>query len=245
MGDDPVPSLTRSQLAEAFSNSTLPFKVDVVYCSDVSLRFREEIKKTSISFASVGRRQRSKRLPQIVPAGQWRRSGLNDLARNPNRCSLCPVRHVVARLGIRALVIHSVSPRRERHMAGTTLSTKSTVPASEEAAPPAATANGSRQPRQPEKKIGPFAGGVGVAIWLNQIELQDGGSRMVRSITVAPRRYFDKESNQWKDAGSYNPSDLPALIFALTQAQAYCYTVPLPGESEPGGTGEPRDDVPF
>lgn len=107
-------------------------------------------------------------------------------------------------------------------------------------------ASAERTPRQPEKKIGPFAGGVGVAIWLNQAEAPDGSTRQYRSISIAPRRYFDKESNQWKDAGSYSQTDLPALIFCLTQAQAYCYTVPLPGDTtsangEHGGDGE----VPF
>ena len=79
----------------------------------------------------------------------------------------------------------------------------------------------------PEKKIGPFANGVGTCIWLNTIETEQG-PRQVRSITVNARRYFDRESNQWKDAGGYNPSDLPALIFALTKAQEYCYETPLP-----------------
>jgi hypothetical protein len=107
------------------------------------------------------------------------------------------------------------------------------------AAPAASTRPSERSPRSPEKKIGPFAGGVGVAVWLNQTETNDGGSRLFRSITVAPRRYFDKESNQWKDAPSYNPTDLPALIFALTQAQAYCYTTPLPGEATDEEGGHP------
>ena len=95
----------------------------------------------------------------------------------------------------------------------------------------------------PEKKIGPFANGVGVSIWLNKIETEQG-SRQVRSITVNPRRYFDRESNEWKDASSYNPSDLPALIFALTKAQEYCYETPLPGgddsETPPAPDGEER-----
>ncbi len=118
------------------------------------------------------------------------------------------------------------------------MASKSPLPAAAAATPPpAAKSSGgeNRGPRHPEKKIGPFAGGVGVAIWLNQVETTDGSPRPMRSITIAPRRYFDKESNQWKDAMSSNPSDLPALIFALTQAQAYCYTTPLPGEE----SGEP------
>lgn len=84
--------------------------------------------------------------------------------------------------------------------------------------------------RPPEKKIGPFAAGIGVAIWLNQIDTSDG-PQQIRSITIAPRRYFDRESNEWKDAPSFRPSDLPALIFALQKAQEFCYTQPLPDQN--------------
>lgn len=96
---------------------------------------------------------------------------------------------------------------------------------------------GGRTKQPPEKKIGPFANGVGVSIWLNTIETEQG-SRQVRSISINPRRFFDRESSQWKDAGGYNPSDLPALIFALTKAQEYCYETPLPD------SGTPREDAP-
>ncbi len=114
---------------------------------------------------------------------------------------------------------------------------RSQRPAPETEPPPPSA---ERSHRQPEKRIGPFAGGVGVAVWLNQAELPDGGTRTFRSITVAPRRYFDKQSNQWKDAPSYNPTDLPALIFALQEAQAYCFTTPLPG-----GELEDSEPIPF
>lgn len=100
--------------------------------------------------------------------------------------------------------------------------------------------SGGRTKQPPEKKVGPFANGVGVSIWLNTIETEQG-ARQVRSITINPRRYFDRESSQWKDAGGYNPSDLPALIFALTKAQEYCYEAPLP---DGNGTREeaPQDE---
>lgn len=91
----------------------------------------------------------------------------------------------------------------------------------------------SKPRTQPEKKIGPFAGGIGVAIWLNTVETDDG-PKQFRSITIAPRRYQDRETGEWKDAGSYNPSDLPALIFALGKAQEYVFTTPLPGQTETG-----------
>ena len=88
----------------------------------------------------------------------------------------------------------------------------------------------------PEKKIGPFASGVGVAIWLNTTETDDG-PRSFRSITINPRRYYDKQDKEWRDAGSYNPADLPALIFALQKAQEYVYETPLPGQDGEGSAG--------
>jgi hypothetical protein len=95
---------------------------------------------------------------------------------------------------------------------------------------PPASGKPQRQPRLPERKIGPFPGGVGVAIWINQAEAEQG-SRSFRSITINPRRYFDQESKQWIDAKSYNPSDLPSLIFALQKAQEYVYETPLPEQA--------------
>jgi hypothetical protein len=87
-------------------------------------------------------------------------------------------------------------------------------------------------PKGPEKKFGPFPAGIGVAIWINTVET-DSGPRKIRSITLNPRRYFDREAEEWRDSGSYHPGDIPALIFALTKAQEYVFTTPLPGE-EPG-----------
>ncbi len=103
--------------------------------------------------------------------------------------------------------------------------------------------------RHPEKKIGPFANGVGVCVWLNTIET-DNGPKMLRSITINERRYFDQESQQWKGIASYNPADLPALLFAITKAQEYCYETPIPGQpaGEAGaqGNGAPAgEEIPF
>lgn len=107
------------------------------------------------------------------------------------------------------------------------------------------SASSTRAPKvPPEKKVGPFANGVGVSIWLNKIET-DQGPKQVRSITINPRRYFDRESSQWKDSSSYNPSDLPALIFALTKAQEYCYETPLPEAAAGEGTQAPEDEEVF
>lgn len=99
----------------------------------------------------------------------------------------------------------------------------------------------TRQP--PEKKIGPFAGGIGVAIWINTID-SESGPRQFRSITIAPRRYLDRETGQWKDSGSFNPSDLPALIFALQKAQEYVFTTPL-HEHETEGENGSNEAEPF
>lgn len=101
-----------------------------------------------------------------------------------------------------------------------------------------------RQQRSPpELKIGPFAGGIGVAIWLNTAETDDG-PKQFRSITIAPRRYQDRQTGEWKDAGSFNPSDLPALIFALQKAQEYVFTKPLPGQDSAADNGS-SDPTPF
>ena len=69
-------------------------------------------------------------------------------------------------------------------------------------------------PRRPERKWGPFHGGVGVAVWLNEVETADG-KRWFRSITVAPRRYLDEKTGKWEDASSLRTTDLPSLILAL------------------------------
>ena len=86
----------------------------------------------------------------------------------------------------------------------------------------------------PEKKIGPYPGGIGVAIWVNTAKTDDG-PRTFRSITLSPRRYKDPESGEWKDANSFRPGDLPALIFALQKALEFVYTNPLAGEQESDG----------
>ena len=86
---------------------------------------------------------------------------------------------------------------------------------------------------RPEKKIGPYPGGIGVAIWLNEIET-DNGPRKLRSITISPRRYRDPETGEWRDSSSYRPGDLPALVFALNKALDYMFSTPIPGEEEAG-----------
>ncbi len=105
---------------------------------------------------------------------------------------------------------------------------------------PQTTSSSNKPKKQPEKKIGPFANGIGACVWINTIET-DNGPRTVRSITVNPRRYFDRESNQWRDSASFNPADLPALIFSLQKALEFVFEQPLPASTdEPQeGNGEP------
>ena len=105
---------------------------------------------------------------------------------------------------------------------------------------PSPTQGRTRQP--PEKKIGPFSGGIGVAIWLNTVETDDG-ARQYRSITIAPRRYQDKKTGEWKDSGGFAPSDLPALIFALQKAQEFVFTKPLPEHD--ANNSSSSDEQPF
>lgn len=87
------------------------------------------------------------------------------------------------------------------------------------------------QKNTPEKKIGPYPGGIGVAIWTNEAQTDDG-PRTFRSITISPRRYRDKQSGEWKDSNSFQAGDLPALIFALQKALEFVYTNPLPGSEQ-------------
>ena len=96
-----------------------------------------------------------------------------------------------------------------------------------------------RSSTPPEKKFGPYPGGVGVAVWLNTIDT-DRGQRQVRSITISPRRYRDAKTGEWKDSSFFSLGDLPALIFALEKAQEFCYTTPLSGQDD-----DSQGEVPY
>lgn len=98
----------------------------------------------------------------------------------------------------------------------------------------AAKAKRAQQPaRRPEKKIGPFHNGLGIAIWLNTVET-DQGTRYFRSVSIAPRRFRDPKDGAWKDAKSYRPVDLATIALALDAARAYCSSTPLPGQPVDG-----------
>lgn len=101
--------------------------------------------------------------------------------------------------------------------------------------------------KPPELKIGPFQGGIGVAVWLNQIQTESG-PKTIRSISIAPRRYLDKQTGEWKDSGSFRPGDLTALILALEKAREHCLMRPLPGEESVDDrmAGTPADgEIPY
>src|SRR3989442_15883503 len=83
------------------------------------------------------------------------------------------------------------------------------------------------EPRYPEAKWGPFAGGTGVAVWLSEFVV-DGITKYARNITFAPRRFRDRKTGEWRD-GAYRPVDLPALLLAIQAAHNYCLSTPLPG----------------
>ncbi len=88
-------------------------------------------------------------------------------------------------------------------------------------------------PRRPERKIGPFHNGLGVSIWLNQVETEQG-TRYFRSISLAPRRYRDNRTGEWKDATSYRPIDLGVIQLAIAEALRFCANNPLPGQAIDG-----------
>ena len=69
-------------------------------------------------------------------------------------------------------------------------------------------------PRYPEKKYGPFHGGVGLAIWLNEVETEDG-IRYFRSCTLQPRRYRDKKTGEYIffDCSAQTPSGRVSLCY--------------------------------
>ena len=90
--------------------------------------------------------------------------------------------------------------------------------------------------RQPEKKFGPYPGGISVPDWLNDVET-DAGTRQARNVTTSPRRYRDPQSGDWRD-GSFRPSDIPALLFGLQQALEFIFTHPISGQEERDGDAQ-------
>lgn len=102
----------------------------------------------------------------------------------------------------------------------------------------------SEKKRPPEKKISPVNSGISVAIWLNEVQT-DNGTRFFRSITIEPRRYKDRRTGKWEDASSFGPVDLPLLLYALEQARDYVFSEPLPGQDRDASSESAGEDVPY
>ena len=92
-------------------------------------------------------------------------------------------------------------------------------------------------PRRPERKFGPFHNGIGIAVWLNRVETENG-TAYFRSITFNPRRYLDNEDGKWKDAASFRPVDLATLEMALALCRQFIAATPLPGQPVEGDEHE-------
>ena len=56
------------------------------------------------------------------------------------------------------------------------------------------------------------------------------GVAVTRFSVATNRRWKDQQTGEWKDAVSYRPGDVTALILALEKAREYCLTTPLAGE---------------
>ena len=90
--------------------------------------------------------------------------------------------------------------------------------------------NGRKATAGLKRSGGPFAGGSGVAVWLNEFQT-DNGTRYARSITFAPRRFRDRKTDEWRD-GASRPVDLPTLFLAIEAAHDYSQATALPGDQE-------------
>jgi hypothetical protein len=91
----------------------------------------------------------------------------------------------------------------------------------------------AQAPRRPEKKFGPFQNGIGLAIWFNRVETEQG-PRFFRSISINCRRFRDPKTGEWKDAASFRPVDLATLEMAMAHARMFIESTPLPGQPVEG-----------
>lgn len=107
-------------------------------------------------------------------------------------------------------------------------------------------AKSSANKNRPEKKISPVNSGISVAIWLNSAETEQG-RKFYRSVTIEPRRYYDRSVGEWKDSSTFGPADLPLLLYALEQARDFVFSQPLPdkGRETSGEPGCNEGEVPY
>jgi hypothetical protein len=89
--------------------------------------------------------------------------------------------------------------------------------------------------QRPVIKFGPYARGVGTAIW-ERIVQGHYGPMVQRSISINMPRYQDA-SGDWKTSGSLTLQDAMVLLIALQKAVDFCITAPVNREREPGMEG--------
>ena len=60
------------------------------------------------------------------------------------------------------------------------------------------------------------AGQVSCALWQNEMQLPNGGSKMVLKATVE-RRYKDRDG-EWKSSNSFGRNEIPLAVYCLNKA---------------------------
>ncbi len=86
---------------------------------------------------------------------------------------------------------------------------------------------------------------------LNEWLKDRAGQSTAVTSRASPRRCWDEDAKEWRDAASFQPSDLPGLIYLLQQALAFCCgNGELPSGGGPAASPEAGDDpaghdVPF
>ena len=78
-----------------------------------------------------------------------------------------------------------------------------------------------------------FLESIGISIWLNRVE-REQGPRFFRSVTINARRCRAPKTSEWKDAASFRPVDLATLEMALQCARVYIESTSLPGQPVEG-----------
>jgi hypothetical protein len=72
--------------------------------------------------------------------------------------------------------------------------------------------------RKPEWKFG--LGLISAAVWANSVQGPNGEARTLRNLTIQ-RRYLDRQSESWRNSGSFGVADIPVVMRILARAQQY------------------------
>ena len=86
----------------------------------------------------------------------------------------------------------------------------------------------ANEDNKPIKKF--QAGGVSVALWLNEVKLANGKQMANLSVTL-DRRYKDHDGN-WKSAPSFKLNDVPKAILVLQKTYEYMATKKNEGNND-------------